>query len=64
MGIGIEGNSNIRMSHQVLKGLRVHSALCHIGAIGVAADMRGYFGKRRFADAVILLADTTILILS
>ena len=57
MRIGVEHNAYVGVSHQILKDFRVHSALCHIGTIGVAADVRSDFGKRRSVYAVVFLAD-------
>ena len=57
MRVGIEGNANVRMSHQILKGFRVHSSLCHIGAIGVAADMRRYLGDGNLECGIVFLAN-------
>ena len=41
------------MSHQVLQGLWVHTSLCHIAAIGVAAYMRGDLRQRDLKQTVI-----------
>ena len=45
------------MSHNVLQGFRVHSALCHVGAESMPAHMRCNFRKLYSVDAVVLVAD-------
>ena len=40
MRIDIHRDWNIRMSHEVLQCLWIHSRFCHIGTIGVTAHMR------------------------
>ena len=55
MRIGVESDADIRMSHQVLKHLRVHPGLRHIGAVGVTAHMRRDLRKLHAINAIILL---------
>lgn len=40
MRVHIHGNTNIRMPHEVLQGLRIHSRFRHIRTIRVSAYMR------------------------
>ena len=40
MRVHIHGNANIRIPHEVLQRLWIHSRFCHIRAIGVSAYMR------------------------
>ena len=37
MCVGIQGNTNIRMSHKILQRFRIHTGQCHVGTIGVPA---------------------------
>lgn len=40
MGVGIHRHADVRVPHEVLKSLWVHSGSCHIDAVGMPADMR------------------------
>ena len=53
--ISVHCNTDVGMSHQVLQRLRVHAALCHVGAKCVPANMRCDFGKLRLISPIILL---------
>ena len=63
MGIGIQSHADIRVPHNVLQRFGVHSALCHIGTKGVAADMGCDFGKLYLVDAVVFVADMLEVVL-
>ena len=41
VGVGVHGDANVRMTHQVLQCLWIHSGFRHVGAIGVPTDVRG-----------------------
>ena len=45
MGIGVQRNADIRVTHDILQGFGIHAALCHIGAKGMAAHMGVIFGS-------------------
>ena len=55
MGIGVQRDADIRVIHDILQGLGVHAALCHVGTEGMAAHMRRDFRKLNFVDAVVLV---------
>ena len=55
MSIGVESDADIRMPHQILKHLRIHSGLCHIRAVRVSAYMRCDLRKLNAINAVILI---------
>ena len=38
--VGVQGDRNVRMAHQILQRLRIHSSLRHVAAVGVAANVR------------------------
>ena len=40
MRAGVESDADVRVAHDILQSLGIHSALGHVGAEGVAADMR------------------------
>jgi hypothetical protein len=40
MCVHVHRNIDVRMPHEILKGLRIHSRFCHIRTIRVAANMR------------------------
>ena len=55
VGIGVQCDADVRMSHDVLQCFGVHSALCHVGAESVSAHMGGDFRKLYFVNAVVLV---------
>lgn len=55
MGIGVQRDADIRVTHDILQGFGIHAALCHIGAESMAAHMRGDFRKLNFINAVVLV---------
>ena len=55
MGVDIQRHADVRMTHDILQCLRVHSGFRHIGTEGVSAYMRGYFGHLDAVDLVVLL---------
>ena len=55
MGVGIQRDADIRVTHDILQGLGVHAAFRHVGTEGVAAHMRCDFRKLNFVDAVVLV---------
>ena len=57
MGVNIQRHADVRMSHDILQVLRVHSGFRHIGAEGMPAYMRGYFGHLDAVDLVVFLDD-------
>ena len=57
MGVGVQRDANIRVAHEILQRLGVHTALCHVGTKCVPANVRGDFGHLHLIDAVVLLAD-------
>ncbi len=57
MGIRIKSYADIRVSHQILQGLGIHTRMSHIAAIRMAAHMRSHLWQRHPADGIILLAN-------
>ena len=55
MGVDIQRHADVRMTHDILQVLWIHTGLCHIGTEGVSAYMRGYFGHLDAVDLVVLL---------
>ena len=55
MGIGVQRDAAIRVTHDILQGFGIHAALCHVGTEGMTAHMRGDFRKLNFVDAVVLV---------
>ena len=55
MGVDVQRHADVRMTHDILQCLRVHSGFRHIGTEGVSAYMRGYFGHLDAVDLVVLL---------
>ena len=43
MGVNIQRHADVRMTHDILQCLWIHSGFRHIGTEGVSAYMRGYF---------------------
>ena len=37
VGVGVQRDADIRVTHDVLRGFRAHSTLCHVGAEGMSA---------------------------
>ena len=54
MGVDVQRHADVRMTHDILQCLRVHSGFRHIGTEGVSAYMRGYFGHLDAVDLVVL----------
>ena len=57
MRIGVQSDTNIRMSHQVLQCLGIHSAFGHVGAEDMPAHMGRYFGHWFLVNTVVLGTD-------
>ena len=55
MGVNIQRHADVRMTHDILQCLWIHSGFRHIGTEGVSAYMRGYFGHLDAVDLVVLL---------
>ena len=55
--IGVKCDTDLRMSHDVLKVLRIQSSTGHLRREGVSADMRRNDGHRFFIMGVILGTD-------
>ena len=55
MGIGVQRDADIRMTHDILQGFGVHTALGHVGAEGMAAYMGRDLRKLNFVNAVVFL---------
>ena len=53
MGVGIEGNADVGMPHEVLERLRVHARLGLIAAVGMAADVRRDVGHPHPVNVVV-----------
>lgn len=45
------------MPHQILKGLWIHSRLCHFTAISMPADMRRHKWYLYHVDTIVFIAD-------
>ena len=41
MRVNVHRDSDVRMPHEVLQGLGIHSCACLVAAVSVAANMRG-----------------------
>lgn len=63
MRVGVQGNTNIAVSHDIRKGLGVHTGLRHIGAERVSANMGRDLRYLHFVDFVVLLADALEILL-
>ena len=57
MRVGVQGDADIRMAHQILEGVRIHSLLGFLAAVGVPADMRSDLRRLHPVDLVVLLSD-------
>ena len=55
MGVNIQRHADVRMTHDVLEGLRVHAGLHHVRAESMSAYMRRYLGHGDAIDLVVLL---------
>ena len=55
MGVGIDGNADVGMPHEVLERLRVHARLGLIAAVGMAADVRGDVRHLDPVDIIVAL---------
>ena len=53
MGVCIQRNTDIRMSHDILQGLGIHAGLRHIGTECMSAHMGSDFRELHLVDAVI-----------
>ena len=54
MGVSVQCDTDIRMPHDVLQALWVHSTFCHLGAESVSAYMRRNLGHLNLKNLVIL----------
>ena len=63
MGVGVEGNADVGVAHDVLQSLGVHSALGHVGAEGVSADVGRDLRKLHFIDTVVLIQNVLEVLL-
>ena len=43
MGVGVQGYTDVCVTHDILQGFRIHPGFCHIRAKGVPAYMRGRY---------------------
>ena len=57
MRVDVQCDTDIRVTHDVLQGLRAHAALCHVGTEGVAAYMGCDLWKLNLINAIILVQD-------
>ena len=55
VGIGVQRDADICVTHDILQGFGIHTAPCHVGAEGMAAHMGRDFGKLNFVNAVVFL---------
>ena len=55
MGVDVQRHADVRMTHDILQCLWIHSGFRHIGTEGVSAYMRGYFGHLDAIDIVVFL---------
>ena len=55
MGVGIQRDADIRVTHDILQGLGIHAAFRHVGTEGMAAHMGRDLRKLNFVDAVVLV---------
>ena len=55
VGIGVQRDADIRVTHDILQGFGIHAALCHVGAEGMAAHMGCDLGKLHLVNAVVFL---------
>ena len=57
MGVNIQRYADVRMTHDILQCLWIHSGFRHIRTEGVSAYMRSYFGHLNAVNLVIFLND-------
>ena len=57
MRVGIQSNTDIRMPHQILEGVRIHAFLGFLAAVGVPAYMRSDLRHLHPVDLVIFLSE-------
>ena len=57
MGIGVQRDADIRVTHDVLQSFRAHAAARHVGTEGVPAYMGCDLRKLYFINAVVLIQD-------
>ncbi len=62
MCVGVHRDTDIAVSHQILEGLRVHPGACHVGAVGVSADMRGNVRQPYFASEYFFIIYVTMIL--
>ena len=55
MGVNIQRYADVRMPHDILQRLWIHSGFRHIGTKSVSAYMRSYFGHLNTVNFVIFL---------
>ena len=53
MGVSVERDADVAVSHQVLKRFRIHASFSLIAAVGMAADVRGDVGHLDPVDVVV-----------
>ena len=63
VSVNIQSYADVRMPHDILQCLWVHSGFRHIGAEGVSAYMGGYFEYLDAVDFVVLLDNVLELFL-
>ena len=55
MGVGVQRYADVTVTHDILQGFGVHTALCHVGTEGMSAHMGRDFRKLNFVNAVVFL---------
>ena len=55
VGIGVQRDADIRVTHDILQGFGIHAAARHVGAEGMATYMGRDFRKLNFVNAVVFL---------
>ena len=63
MGVNIQRHADVRMTHDILQCLWIHSGFRHIGTEGVPAYMGCDFGHLHLVNAVILVANVLKILL-
>lgn len=58
MCVGIQRHADVRMPHQVLERLWIHAGLCHVAAVGMAADMGSDVWNLHPVDVIVPLDHT------
>ena len=55
VGIGVQRDADVHVTHDILQGFWVHTALGHVGAEGMAAYMGRDLRKLNFVNAVVFV---------